>query len=152
MPLFQTPPSSICILRLSAIGDCCHALALVRVIQRAWPQTRITWITGKIEATLFADLPGVEVIAFDKSKGWRGYLDLWRTLKGRKFDALLHLQAAMRASIATLGIKARVKLGFDKARANDGQWLFTNHRVPSPRLPMYWTVSLPLPKSSASRI
>ncbi|MBP8280816.1 MAG: ADP-heptose--LPS heptosyltransferase I, partial [Aeromonas sp.] len=52
MPLFQTPPSSICILRLSAIGDCCHALALVRVIQREWPQTRITWITGKIEATL----------------------------------------------------------------------------------------------------
>lgn len=61
-------PSSICILRLSAIGDCCHALALVRVIQREWPQTRITWITGKIEATLFADLPGVEVIPFDKSK------------------------------------------------------------------------------------
>ena len=105
MPLFQTPPSSICILRLSAIGDCCHALALVRVIQREWPQTRITWITGKIEATLFADLPGVEVIPFDKSKGWRGYRDLWQTLKGRKFDALLHLQAAMRASIATLGIK-----------------------------------------------
>ena len=78
MPLFQTPPSSICILRLSAIGDCCHALALVRVIQRAWPETRITWITGKIEATLFADLPGVEVIPFDKSKGWRGYRELWQ--------------------------------------------------------------------------
>ena len=132
MPLFPTPPSSICILRLSAIGDCCHALALVHVIQREWPQTRITWITGKIEATLFADLPGVEVIPFDKSKGWRGYRDLWQTLKGRKFDALLHLQAAMRASIATLGISAKVKLGFDRARANDGQWLFTNHKVPSP--------------------
>ncbi|PJG58759.1 glycosyltransferase family 9 protein [Aeromonas cavernicola] len=135
MPLFQTPPSSICILRLSAIGDCCHALALVRVIQRAWPQTRITWVTGSIEATLFADLPGVEIIPFDKRKGWRGYRDLWRTLKGRKFDALLHLQAAMRASIATLGIQAKVKLGFDRERANDGQWLFTNHKVPSPTSP-----------------
>jgi heptosyltransferase I len=41
----------------------------------------------------------------------------------------------MRASIATLGIKARIKLGFDKERANDGQWLFTNHRVPSPASP-----------------
>lgn len=76
----------------------------------------------------------VEAIPFDKSKGWRGYRNLWRTLKGRKFDALLHLQAALRASIATLGIKAKLKLGFDKARANDGQWLFTNHQVPS-RLP-----------------
>ncbi|MGL5224261.1 MAG: glycosyltransferase family 9 protein [Aeromonas sp.] len=135
MPLFHTPPSSICLLRLSAIGDCCHALALVRVIQREWPQTRITWITGKLEATLFADLPGVEVIPFDKSQGWRGYRDLWRTLKGRRFDALLHLQAAMRASIATLGIRANIKLGFDKARANDGQWLFTNYKVPSPASP-----------------
>lgn len=135
MPLFQTPPSSICILRLSAIGDCCHALALVRVIQREWPETRITWITGKIEATLFADLPGVEVIAFDKSKGWRGYRALWQRLEGCRFDALLHLQAALRASIATLGIKAGVKLGFDKERASDGQWLFTNHRVPSPASP-----------------
>ncbi|MGL4932336.1 MAG: glycosyltransferase family 9 protein, partial [Aeromonas sp.] len=69
------------------------------------------------------------------SKGWRGYLDLWQTLKGRKFDALLHLQAAMRASIATLGIRANIKLGFDRARANDGQWLFTNHKVPSPTSP-----------------
>lgn len=132
---FQTPPSSICILRLSAIGDCCHALALVRVIQREWPNTRITWITGKLEAGLFADLPGVEVIPFDKSQGWRGYRALWLQLKGRKFDALLHLQAALRASIATLGIRAGVKLGFDRERANDGQWLFTNHKVPSPDSP-----------------
>ncbi|MFM4826339.1 glycosyltransferase family 9 protein [Aeromonas bivalvium] len=132
---FQTPPSSICILRLSAIGDCCHTLALVRVIQRAWPETRITWVTGKLEAGLFADLPGVEVIPFDKGQGWRGYRDLWRRLAGRRFDALLHLQAALRASIATLGIRAGVKLGFDRERANDGQWLFTNHKVPSPASP-----------------
>ncbi len=135
MPLFQTPPPPSASCGSPPSGDCCHALALVRVIQREWPQTRITWITGKIEATLFADLPDVEVIPFDKSKGWRGYRDLWQTLKGRKFDALLHLQAAMRASIATLGISAKVKLGFDWERANDGQWLFTNHKVPSPASP-----------------
>lgn len=135
MPLFQSPPRSLCILRLSAIGDCCHALALITVIRRAWPETRITWIVGKLEASLFANLPGVEIIPFDKSKGWRGYRELWQTLRGRRFDALLHLQAALRASIATLGIRARVKLGFDRARANDGQWLFTNHAVPSPDSP-----------------
>jgi ADP-heptose:LPS heptosyltransferase len=53
----------------------------------------------------------------------------------------------MRASIATLGIKAKVKLGFDRERASDGQWLFTNHRVPS-RLPTCWTAFSPSPKSS----
>ena len=58
MPLFQTPPSSICILRLSAIGDCCHARRWCASSSGSGPQTRITRITGKIEATLFADPPG----------------------------------------------------------------------------------------------
>ena len=129
MALLDSPPNSICLLRLSAIGDCCHAIALVQAMQRQWPNTKITWITGKVEANLLQLLPNVEIIVFDKSAGWRAYLLLWRTLKGRKFDALLHMQAALRASIASLGIRARYRLGFDKSRAKDGQWLFTNYKV-----------------------
>ncbi|WP_028109360.1 glycosyltransferase family 9 protein [Ferrimonas futtsuensis] len=122
-------PSSICIMRLSAIGDVCHAVAMVQALQRRHPQASITWVVGKVEATLLAGLPGVELVVFDKRKGWEGYKALWRTLKGRRFDVLLHMQVALRASIATLGIRARVKVGFDKARAKEGQWLFTNHRI-----------------------
>lgn len=129
MALFDSPPNSLCLLRLSAIGDCCHAIALVQAIQKQWPETKITWITGKIEANLLQLLPNVEIIVFDKSAGWRAYSQLWRALKGRKFDALLHMQAALRASIASLGINAKYRLGFDKARAKDGQWLFTNYKI-----------------------
>ncbi|MGO4999632.1 glycosyltransferase family 9 protein [Oceanisphaera sp. W20_SRM_FM3] len=129
MALFDSPPNSLCLLRLSAIGDCCHAIALVQAIQRQWPTTKITWITGKIEANLLQLLPNVEIIVFDKSAGWRAYMQLWRALKGRKFDALLHMQAALRASIASLGIRAKYRLGFDKSRAKDGQWIFTNYKV-----------------------
>ncbi|MBU3824296.1 MAG: glycosyltransferase family 9 protein [Candidatus Oceanisphaera merdipullorum] len=129
MALFDSPPNSLCLLRLSAIGDCCHAIALVQAIQKQWPNTQITWITGKVEASLLQLLPNVEIIVFDKSAGWRAYTQLWRTLKGRKFDALLHMQAALRASIASLGIRANYRLGFDKSRAKDGQWLFTNYKV-----------------------
>ena len=46
-PLFTSPPKSLCILRLSAVGDVCHALAVVQHIQRHWPQTKLTWIVGK---------------------------------------------------------------------------------------------------------
>ncbi|ART82340.1 ADP-heptose--LPS heptosyltransferase I [Oceanisphaera profunda] len=129
MALFDSPPISLCLLRLSAIGDCCHAIALVQAIQRQWPTTKITWITGKVEANLLQLLPNVEIIVFDKSAGWHAYRQLWRTLKGREFDALLHMQAALRASIASLGIRAKYRLGFDKSRAKDGQWLFTNYKV-----------------------
>ncbi|NHH99077.1 glycosyltransferase family 9 protein [Oceanimonas sp. MB9] len=129
MAVFTSAPTSLCLLRLSAIGDCCHAVALVQAIQRQWPQTRITWITGKIEARLLDQLPDVEIITFDKSAGWRAYLRLWRQLRGRRFDALLHMQAAMRASIVSLGIRAEYRLGFERERAKDGQWLFTNLKV-----------------------
>ena len=42
------------------------------------------------------------------------------------------MQYAFRASIATLGIKAKYKLGFDSIRSQDFQTLFTNVKVPSP--------------------
>ncbi|CAM3771170.1 Lipopolysaccharide core heptosyltransferase RfaQ [Vibrio aerogenes CECT 7868] len=135
MALFQSSPRSICILRLSAIGDVCNAVAAVQAIQRYWPETRITWITGKLEAQLISDLPGIEVIIFDKKQGWHAYKQVWQQLKEHRFDALLHMQYAIRASILTLGIKARYKLGFDATRSQDFQTLFTNVKVPSPAQP-----------------
>lgn len=132
MTLFKSAPKSLCILRLSAIGDVCNTIAVVQSIQRYWPETQITWITGKIEAQLLKSISDIEVITFDKSLGWKAYTGLWGQLKGRKFDALLHMQYAIRASVATLGIKAKYKLGFDKVRSQDFQTLFTNVKVPSP--------------------
>ncbi|GAA3710124.1 glycosyltransferase family 9 protein [Oceanisphaera sediminis] len=129
MALLGSAPASLCLLRLSAIGDCCHAIALVQAIQRQWPQTRITWITGKVEANLLQLVPNVEIIVFDKGTGWRAYATLWKQLRERRFDVLLHMQAALRASLASLGIRARHRLGFERERAKDGQWLFTNHKV-----------------------
>ena len=61
-------PNSICILRLSAIGDVLHALPIVGTIQHAWPDTTITWVIGKLEYSLLGDIPGIEFIVFDKSK------------------------------------------------------------------------------------
>jgi heptosyltransferase I len=128
-PLFATPPSSLCILRLSALGDVCHVLPVVRTLQDAWPSTRITWILGKLEHKLLGHIPGIEFIVFDKQAGARGYRDLHRQLRGRHFDALLHMQLALRASIASRMVPARYRLGFDRARAREGQWLFTNAKI-----------------------
>jgi heptosyltransferase I len=132
MPLFESAPKSLCILRLSAIGDVCNTIATVQAIQAHWPQTKITWITGKLEAQLLAAIEGIEVLIFDKNAGFEGYNTLWKQLRGREFDALLHMQYALRASFATLGIKAKYKLGFSSDRSQDFQTLFTNVKVPSP--------------------
>lgn len=129
MALFTTAPKSICILRLSAIGDVCHAVAAVQAIQKQWPTTKITWIMGKIEAQLLADLPNIEVIVFDKKLGFKGMKAIWKQLADRRFDALLHMQLALRASALTLGIKAKYKVGYNFKRAKEAQWLFTNQKI-----------------------
>lgn len=130
MPLsFTYPPSHLCVLRLSAIGDVCHTLAVVRSIQNHWPQTKITWIIGVLEASLLADIPGIEFIIFDKKRGWAAFTALRRALRGRRFDGLLDMQVALRASLASLLIASPLRIGFDRARAKDLQWLFTNQRI-----------------------
>lgn len=126
---FTTPPASLCILRLSAIGDICHTLPVVRTLQQAWPQTRLTWIIGKTEYALLQGIPDIEFIVFDKSRGFAAYRDVHRQLHGRRFDALLHMQVALRASLLSRLVNAPIRLGFDRARARDLQWLFTNHRI-----------------------
>ncbi|WP_109079095.1 glycosyltransferase family 9 protein [Aggregatibacter kilianii] len=132
MALFSQAPQSLCILRLSAIGDVCHALAAVQHIQRHWKETKITWIIGKTEAQLFRHVPGIEFIVYDKKCGWRSVRNVWRQLKHRRFDALLNMQTAFRASILSLGIHAKYRIGFGKQRAREGQWLFTNRRIQDP--------------------
>ena len=123
-------PRNACIIRLSAIGDCCHTLPVVRTIQAAWPATQLTWIMGKVERSLLGDIAGIESITFDKGKGFGAYADLRRALKGRSFDLLLHMHPSMRANGASLCVRAPVRLGLDRARAKDWQWLFTNHHIP----------------------
>ena len=132
MPLvFEEPPESLCIIRLSAIGDCVHTLSVVRSIQAAWPRTRITWIIGKTEYGLLAGTNGIEFIIFDKSHGWRALMDVRRQLRGRCFPLLLHMHASMRANLVSLVVHAKRRIGFDRQRARDRQWLFTNHKIPA---------------------
>lgn len=127
----ESPPESICVVRLSHIGDTCHALAVVRAIQDTWPETRLTWIIGRTEAALMADIPGIEFIIFDKRQGRRAYRDLRVKLDDRRFDVALCLHASMRVNRIYRMIRTPVRLGYDRQRARDFQWLFTNRRIPA---------------------
>lgn len=122
-------PLAICILRLSAIGDVCHTLAVVQAIQRRYPDARISWIIGKTEAGLMRGIENIELIPYDKKSGWKGIFTLWLQLADKRFDFLLNMQTAFRASIISLGIKADKKIGFNKDRAREAQWLFTDTKV-----------------------
>lgn len=123
-------PRSLCLLRLSALGDAVHAVALVRDLQRAWPGLPITWVIGKGEAKLLEGLDGVEFVVFDKKAGLAGWRDLRRHLAGRRFDVLLNLQLALRAGLASTAIAADRRVGYDRGRSKEGHGLFINERIP----------------------
>ena len=82
-PLFSEPPRSVLILKLSALGDICHTLPVIRTLQRAWPATRFTWVLGRTEAKFIAGIPEIEFIEFDKRAGWAGRSAVRRALGKR---------------------------------------------------------------------
>jgi heptosyltransferase I len=123
------PVQSLCILRLSALGDITHVLPIFHTLHQAWPNTKITWIIGKVEYELVKHIKDVEFIIFDKKAGFNAYKNIRQELKNKRFDILLHMQMSLRASLISLLVKAKIKIGFDKERAKDGQWLFTNKKI-----------------------
>jgi heptosyltransferase I len=133
MPSPISTPQNICILRLSAIGDTCHVVPVLRTLQQAWPECHFTWVIGALESRLMGAVPGVEFITVDKRASRAARQQLARRLRERQFDVLLHMQLALRASLIARRIRATVKLGFDRPRARELQWLFTNRRIAAHR-------------------
>ncbi len=122
-------PQSICLLRLSAIGDTCNVVPTVRQLQEAFPDSAITWVIGAVEHRLLGSLPNVEFITVNKSGGKKELRAVHKQLKARSFDVLLHMHASMRANLLSRHIRAQRKIGFDRARARDFQWLFCNESI-----------------------
>ena len=122
-------PRSICLLRLSALGDVTHVLPLVRTLRDGFPGVALTWIIGKGERRLLDGLPGVRFVEYDKRSGLAGMRAVRHAL-GQRFDALLHLQVSARANLLSAFVPARRRIGYDRARSKEGHGLFVSERIP----------------------
>ena len=117
---------------MSAVGDAVHALPVVNAIKRHAPASRLTWVLQPGPATLVRGHPAVdEIVEFRRSMGLAAFTDIRSKLKDRPFDLVIALQVYFKAGLVTSFTQAPVKLGFDRARARDFNWLFTNHRIPA---------------------
>ena len=124
-------PDNICIVMMSAVGDAVHVLPVINALKRVNPGCRITWILQPGPATLVRGHRSVdEIILFDRTRGIRGFTDIARQLKRRRFDLVINLQVYLKAGIITGFANAPDKLGFDRARARDMNWVFTNRKIP----------------------
>ena len=116
---------------LSAAGDAVHVLPVINAIKRAEPASRITWVLQPGPASLVHGHPLIdEIIPFDRSRGWRAFGDVRRRLRADSFDVTLALQDYLKAGVITSFSGAPIRLGYDRARARDANWLFTNRQIP----------------------
>jgi heptosyltransferase I len=130
-PLSDVKLDRVCLVMMSAVGDTVHVLPIVTALKRRHPAMHLSWVLQSGPAALVRGHPDVdEIIPFAYERGWRGFLDLRRVLASREFDLVLDLQVSLKAGLVTAFTRAPIKLGFDRARAYDANWLFTTHQIP----------------------
>lgn len=122
-------PTKICLLRFSALGDLSHVIPLIRALLEHSPDRQIDWIIDAKMQVLMPDISGLRLIPFSKQDGWRGVLQLRQHLSRQRYDQLLLLQTSTRANLISTLIKARQRIGWDGARAREGQSLVRNDRI-----------------------
>jgi heptosyltransferase I len=128
----QVPMNRVGIVMMSAVGDSVHVLPVLTALKRHEPSMRVTWVLQPGPASLVRGHPAIdEIIPFHYGTGWRAYADVRRALSGHRFDLVLALQVSLKSGLVTAFTQSPVKLGFDRARARDANWLFTTHRIPA---------------------
>lgn len=124
----------VAIIMLSAIGDAVHVLPVINALKAHNSQLKITWIIQPVAHLLVKNHPSVDhFILFQRRSGWGMARELWKSIRQiRKtpFDMVIGLQVYLKAGILLAGTKADVKLGFDRVRARDLQWMFSSHQIP----------------------
>jgi len=124
-------PQTICIVRLSALGDCYLLVPLLNALHQIFPNATIHWVIDKRFAPLFESLEHVQLLPIDKTQNRSDYKQLKSFFADFQFDLLIAAQASMRVNLLYRYIKAERKIGFDKARARDLQWMVIKERIPA---------------------
>ncbi|MBA2650215.1 MAG: glycosyltransferase family 9 protein [Legionella sp.] len=103
---------------------------LVRTLQTALPQTKLTWVISRPAYDLVEGMEGVEFIVIDKPKKVADYIRFKKQLNSRRFDVLLALQTTLRANLLYPLIKAKRKIGFNTRRSDGHRWFVKEQIAP----------------------
>jgi lipopolysaccharide heptosyltransferase I len=135
---FPSPPQRILIIKPSSIGDVLHALPVLGLLRKKWPEASISWLVTPACAGLVDGHPLLdETIYFERRKfgaGWRSpraaasFLKFTGGLRDRNFDLVIDLQGLFRSGWIAALARAPIRIGF--ANAREMAWLFYTHRVP----------------------
>jgi lipopolysaccharide heptosyltransferase I len=134
---FPNPPRRILIIKPSAIGDIVHALPVLNLLRKRWPEAHISWLVSTACQSLLEGHPQIdELIPFERrrfGKGWRkptaavGLVRFMSDLRSRKFDLVIDLQGLFRSGYIAWRSGAPIRVGPSEAR--ELAWIFYTHHV-----------------------
>ena len=104
---------SICILRLSSIGDVTHIIPIISTIRDVYPKSRISWVIGKTEHELVKNLKNIDFVVVDKKKTLDSILEMRSLFKNNQFDVVFHMQKSLRSKLIANIINGRVNVTFN---------------------------------------
>jgi heptosyltransferase-2 len=90
----------ILIIRLGAIGDILLTTPVIRILKTRYPECRIDFLTKEAYIPLLKSHPGLNrVLAFQTGGGLRELLNVLRTVRRERYDAVADLQNNFRSRI-----------------------------------------------------
>jgi lipopolysaccharide heptosyltransferase I len=128
----------ILILKPSSLGDVIHAIPVLRLLKRHWPQSDIHWWLETSLVPLLEGDPDLAGIYPFNRKDWAAastWLDMLRVLgsmRREKFDLAMDLQGLARSGIVSWLANAETCLGMDNTRggSREGAGMFYDQLAP----------------------
>jgi len=125
-------PKKILVVRLGAIGDVVNALVFATALKRAEPSVEIGWAVHALSLPLIEAHPMIDrVHLWRRERGVRGFLALLRDVRRERYDMAIDLQRIFKSGALARLSGARRVLGYDKARAKEASWIWSNERIPA---------------------
>ncbi len=115
----------ILLIKLSAVGDVVHTVAVLNKLRHRYPAARIDWLITPAIAGLIAPHPAISnVIEFDRDEWlepWRwsafaGAARLAARLRSTRYDLVVDLHGQLRTAVFVAATGAPVRIGFDRPR------------------------------------
>lgn len=122
---------SLLVIKPSSLGDIVHGLQVMQTVARQMPGCRITWVARDRFAPLVEAAPFVhETLHFRRKLGFKGLLEIMKTLRGRKFDAVWDMQGLLRSALMAAACSSPEKWG--RADGREGSTLFYGRKIALP--------------------
>jgi ADP-heptose:LPS heptosyltransferase len=130
IPKKTSPPLSILIILMGALGDVARGLCLVNHIKRHLPACRITWLVEPKSLELVALHDRIDkIIVFHRAWRYGPVRQLRKELSRMHFDITLDLQRHLKSGYFSYLSGAKRRIGFHRRNAKEFNWLFSNEKI-----------------------